>query len=201
MGMPSDRCKICTSKWREEIDRMLDENMKHVDIVAWAKKNAPELKLNATNVSTHSRFHRPGRFEELLDFADERLKHIRSHYGGEIQLMERVLSLIVLDFNTQLLAGEKSVRAEDALRAMRELRELRALQLNSLPTTSLEKLGFFLYGLLRDDPELLTQVTEAARDSDQDAAREFVKAIERAGETGAEGEQIIEWQVEGDEDE
>jgi hypothetical protein len=200
MGMPSSRCKICTSKHCDEINRMLDEGTAQIDVVKWAKAHAPELKLNATNVSHHARFHRPGRFEELLDFADERLKHIRSHYGGEIQLMERVLSLIVLDFNTQLLAGEKSVRAEDALRAMRELRELRALQLNSLPTTSLEKLGFFLYGLLRDDPELLTQVTEAARDSDQDAAREFVKAIERAGETGTDGELIADWQVVKDDD-
>ncbi len=197
MGMPSDRCKICTSKWREEIDRMLDEGMKHVEIVAWAKKNAPELNLNPTNVSTHSRFHRPGRFEELLELADERLAHIRRHYGGEIRLMERVLALTVLDFNTQLLAGERDIKPEDALRAIRELRELRKLQLETLPATSLEKLGFFLYGLLRDDPDLLTQVIEAAQASDQDAAREFVKAIERAGDAGTEGEQIIEWRLEG----
>ncbi|MCX7022022.1 MAG: hypothetical protein NTW26_07090 [bacterium] len=189
--MPNARCKICASPHRAAIDAMLDDGAKQAKVLAWAKEHAPELALNASNVSHHSRFHRMGSFEGMLDLADERLKHIRDYYGGNIQLMHKMLSITVLDGITQILSGERAVEPEVAMRAIRELRELTKLELEAFPETSLEKLGLFLYFLLQDAPELQEKILEKARASNIEGAQAFVEAFTSA--EGAEGRALLAW--------
>lgn len=129
-----NRCKICDSRYREEIDKMLAGGTKYSDIQAWAEKRNTPLKFYKSTLSIHNNKHRIPSLNEFKKDnkipTDKNQKKVRQKALSIIKdenllSLTEFLNLVIASATHALVNNNSTPTIQEAVKAAEILNKVR----------------------------------------------------------------------------